>query len=388
MTSERSFTGKRVHVAGSIGPKTLGDFAAYAHEIVRRVVRGILEAGGGIVAGAGKEPRLQDGAAQVFDWTVLEVIAECIRIGTCAERVAKDCPVIIVVSQKGESEIPKSRKSLWAELLGSGKVDVKTIMPGARSATMIRSLQADYGDVLVILGGGTGVEHLAEEYRKACKPVIPLDLSLGASREDGMGGSERLARESRANPMAFIRLQKEKAGREGAMLARIATAGERTEVSTVAQGILDIIMNLAKPTVFYVRLLNDEHEAYERVERFFRNVVDPLIMELGLTRVDLGKDELESGFINTEIFRRLHHSTVVVADVTGARPSCFIELGYALGRPLRVICTAEKGTRLPFDQSAIPCYFWRDDEADEQRKEDLQVFWQQYINRAPIGESA
>jgi len=131
-------------------------------------------------------------------------------------------------------------------------------------------------------------------------------------------------------------------------------------------------------------LLNRDHEAYERVERFFRTVVDPILEELGLTRVDLGKDEVESGFINTEIFRRLHHSTVAVVDVTGARPNCFIELGYALGRPLRVICTAENGTRLPFDQSAIPCHFWKDDEPDEARKEGLRAFWSQYIGRAPL----
>lgn len=384
MRSGRPLTGKRVHVAGSISSRTSNDVAAYAHDLVRRVVRGVVERGGGIVVGAGKEPKLEGGSAQVFDWTALEVIAESVREGTCPGPVGKDCPVVVVVSEKGEGEIPGSRKGLWAELLGSGMVEVRRIMPAARSATMIRNLQVGCGDALFILGGGTGVEHLAEEYKKACKPVIPLDLPLGASREDGTGGSERLARESRRNPMGFIQLQREEAGREGAKLARIATDGGRAEASIVAEGVLDIIVNLAPPTVFYVRLLNDEHDAYERVERFFRNVVDPVIAELGLTRVDLGKDEMESGFINTEIFRRLHHSTVAVVDVTAERPNCFIELGYALGRPLRVICTAEKGTKLPFDQSAIPCHFWRDDEPDGQRKGGLRAFWEQYIDRAPL----
>ena len=384
MQSEQPLSGKRVHIAGSLSSRTSRDLAAYAHDLVRRVVRGVIEAGGGIVVGAGKEPKLEDGPAQLFDWTVLEVIAESIREGVCTGPVGNQCPVVVVVSEKGESEIPESRKGLWAELLASGKVEVRRIMPGARSATMIRNLQVGYGDALLILGGGTGVEHLAEEYKKACKPVIPLDLPLGASREDGTGGSERLARESRANPMAFIRLQKNEAGREGAKLARIATDGGRTEISVVAEGVLDIIVNLAPPTVFYIRLLNDEHEAYERVERFFRNVVDPVVAELGLIRIDLGKDEMESGFINAEIFRRLHHSTVAVVDVTRERPNCFIELGYALGRPLQVICTAERGTRLPFDQSAVPCHFWKDDEPDEQRKEGLRAFWERYINRAPL----
>ena len=35
-------------------------------------------------------------------------------------------------------------------------------------------------------------------------------------------------------------------------------------------------------------------------------------------------------FINVGIFENLHFSSVAVVDVTGERPNCFIELGYAL----------------------------------------------------------
>ena len=381
----KSLNGKRVHIAGSISPMTSDLIASYAHEVVRRVVKRVLQAGGGIVVGAGKEPMLASGTAQVFDWTVLEAIMQAITDRICAESKDKYCPIVVVVSEKGESEIPDSRKQLWSKLLASGKVEARSILAGARSATMIRQKQINYGDILFILGGGTGVEHLSEEYQKAYKPVIPLDLPLGASREDGTGGSERIARESRSNPTAYICLKKEEAGREGAKFASIATNAGKAEVSVVVDGILDIILNLAMPNVFYVRLLNQEHEAYGRVERFFRNVVDPLIEELGFKSIDLGKDKIESGFINTEIFKQLHHCTVAIVDVTGERSNCFIELGYALGLPLRVICTAENNTKLPFDQSAIPCYFWHNDKPDEQKKKELEAFWRQNIDRAPIG---
>ncbi len=60
------------------------------------------------------------------------------------------------------------------------------------------------------------------------------------------------------------------------------------------------------------------------------------------------------------------------------------ELGYALGRPLQVICTAENDTRLPFNQREIPCHFWRDCEPDDARREGLRTFWSQYIDRDPL----
>ena len=46
--------------------------------------------------------------------------------------------------------------------------------------------------MLIGLSGGEGVEHLAVEYSSKGKPVIPIDLQLGASERDGSGGASRL----------------------------------------------------------------------------------------------------------------------------------------------------------------------------------------------------
>lgn len=111
--------------------------------------------------------------------------------------------------------------------------------------------------------------------------------------------------------------------------------------------------------------------------------MDPVVAQAGFERIEMGTDAAEHGFMNVAIFEDVHFASAVVVDVTGHRPNCFIELGYAL-RGTRVIVTAEEGTSLPFDQSAIPCHFWREDEIDDQRREALIDFWQKNIDRPAL----
>ena len=61
--------------------------------------------------------------------------------------------------------------------------------------------------------------------------------------------------------------------------------------------------------------------------------------EIGLSVVDLGHDRQERAWMNAEIFEQLHHAELAFVDLTGSRPNCYIELGYALGRGHRVIIT-------------------------------------------------
>ena len=135
----------------------------------------------------------------------METVAKAL-IAPTAARGARPA-VVVVLSEKAESEIPAERQRLWRNLLKSGYLRVDYIQPGARSGAMIRERQAQFGDLLVCIGGGTGVEHLADAYLLRRKPVIPLDLPIGASREDGTGGAQRLNREALTNPSDFFRLQ-------------------------------------------------------------------------------------------------------------------------------------------------------------------------------------
>lgn len=380
--------GRRVHISGSASFETEVRLTQYAHDLVSRVVRGILIDGGGLVLGAGKEPRPDSSTGNapsvVFDWTALETAAECLRNEESAWPKSYGPPIVVVTSGKSEMEIPEERRPLWDWLLQSGHMRVDSILAGARSGTMLRERQAQHGDILITLGGGTGVEHLADLYMSRRRPVIPMDIPLGASRDDGTGGSERLAQKSREHPERFIKLQKSFAGNENARLAIIATRGGTVEVDTVAANLNELLRMLAPPYVFYTRLLNHKHEKFNLVEAFFRDVVDPVVKEFGYDPVDMEVDDTGHPFINVAVFDYLHYASVVITDVTGERPNCYIELGYALGHATRVIVTAVDGTKLPFDQDAIPCHFWDSSLPVEKRREAFTDFWRRNVDRPPL----
>lgn len=380
--------GRRVHISGSASKKADSRIVSYAHELVSTLVERVLQGGGGLVVGAGKEPTLDPtipgSPSLLFDWTALESAFNCIRTGSCAWGTSLEPPLVVVTSEKAESEIPEDRRPLWRELLNSNRVRLEFIRVGARSGAMLRERQAQYGDILLTLGGGTGVEHLADLYLARRRPVVPLDLPLGASRDDGTGGSERLAREALAGPDKFFTLQAPFAASANALFYRPATRGANEDVREVVKGIINLFQALTRPTAFYTRLVNRAHTAFPRVEAFFRDVVDPIVSAAGFDRVEIGTNVTIYPYINVSIFVELHYANVAIVDITGERPNCFIELGYALGRGLRVLMTAEEGTNLPFDQQAMPCHFWSAGGTVAERQAALEDFWHKNVNRPPL----
>lgn len=383
--------GRRVQIAGSASTKTDLALIGYAHELVRNLVKNIMTAGGGIVVGIGREPR-PDGAAPeapslLFDWTALETAAECLNLGFPAWPAESGLPIVVASSEKAVTEIPDGRRPLYEQLLASGLFHVESIMAGSRAAAFLRQRQAIFGDALVVLGGGTGVEHSADLYLSRRKPVVPFDLALGASRDDGTGGAMRLAKEARAEPTRFFSFSPPHANTEGAALAQIATRNGAATASDIAARTVNLLTKIARPAAFYVRLLNPDHPKFTIVESFFRDVVDPVVEEAAMRRLEMGADKNEYAFMNVAIFESVHFSSVAIVDVTGERPNCYIELGYAL-RGGRVLVTAEDGTKLPFDQEMIPCHFWKPGDTIAEKKKALIDFWEKNINRPPIVKTA
>ena len=128
-----------------------------------------------------------------------------------------------------------------------------------------------------------------------------------------------------------------------------------------------------------MRMLNEKLPEYTSVERFFRSSVDSLVVELGYQPLQMGLGKNEFAWMNQAIFDSLHHSSVVLVDLTGVRPNCFMELGYALGNKQRVIVTARDDTDVSFDAFALEAFQWNETEDPKAQLDRFRVHWERNI---------
>lgn len=347
----------RLHVAGSASSAADVGLLNLAHGFIEQVVRRHASHGGSFVLGIGGEPEHDEGApAIIFDWTAIEAAYMVLQSGKASAQTARGPLIVAGASQRGLGQVPDGRRPLFDALVQANALDVRVLPDGWRSGALIRMEQANAGDVLMTLGGGAGVEHLANLYAQSGRSVLPLDFQIGASREDDVVGGAGLAARALARPGNFLRLPNDvpAAGR----LAGLSTRGDTPKAGVLADRVLRLLGELEPPRCFYVRLLDSSLQAFEEVERFFREVVDPVVASLGFSSMEMGRDEPEYAWMNEEIFARLYFSSLVVVDLTELRPNCLAELGYALGRAQRVIVTARDDTKPPFDLDKIPWFFW------------------------------
>jgi hypothetical protein len=349
--------GLRVHITGSAAAESDDALIAAAHSFVRTLAAETIAYGGGLVLGAGGEPRNETGQPCIFDWTALEVIADAPDPAPGWPQLRPE-RFVVVVSQRGLDKIPANRAEIWERCCRRSDFQLVVAPPGWRMAGIIREHQVLRGDILLVLGGGAGAEHLAELYSDEGKPVVPVRAELGAYCHDGNGGSRFLHARAISDPDDFFRLR----DGVGSATARISNLRLRTDADTgaMARQAAKLLADLRPRPAFYVRLLDANHADYPAVERFFRDVVDTVVVERGFTPYEMGRESPQAAFINVEIFEAIHRAGLVIVDLTGVRPNCTMELGYALARRRRVVISARKETKLPFDEDKLPTYIWED----------------------------
>nr|WP_294863786.1 hypothetical protein [uncultured Pseudogulbenkiania sp.] len=373
--------GRRIHISGSVidnGAVAPTDDVNAARELVAGLVKELIKRGANFVIPVDAEPvRAFDGLPVCFDWLVWETIQESLAMRPAG---AQGPLVVAVQHHKTEDQIPDIYVELWDRLRASPLVKIENAAHWNMASKRMEA-QARFGDILVALGGAEGVLYLANLYHDAGKPVIPLNLPLCPETT----GARRLYSFGLTSHQSRRLFQIDDDGDSHDWINRIRFP-QRQSVSERISVLVELLESLARPKAFAVCLLNPDLPDYSDVQNFFDTVVQPVVEgELGYHLVVIdGRQAYEHARIDQEIFAKLHRSSVVFADITGARPNCFLELGYALGRGLPTMVMVREGANLPFDITTFAGLHWKTTGTAEERRRVFREHWQAIRNRPPI----
>jgi len=380
---KRNLNDISIGISGSCSVTTDLQIINFSHSVIRRITKELLRKGVKIVTNVGKNPKVdetnKDSPSIIYDWDVIDEIYNYAKDLSFSDETKNSAKII--ATTKSLKKIPTNKISMWEDLVSKGVVSVITIPFGWNSGAVRRQKMESFSDALLAVGGGEGVEHLAGLFSLNGKPILPLNISVGSSCEDGKGGAIYLAKEFISKPKKFIPKISDEMISKYTLLDYEKWIDRPDEY---AKRIVDFLITVVVPQVFFVRLLNEKIEESKIVNQFFENVVIPFTKELNLSFKDMEISETEEGFLNVEIIKQIHKSKIVIVDLTGLRSNCFFYMVYAFGLNKKVIVTAKKETKLPFDTSSIPCFFWGVDKAPDKLKEEFQDFWIKNINRGPL----
>ncbi len=373
--------GRRIHIAGSIVEDVAvatGDDVQRARELVAALVKELVQRGANFVVPVDAEPkRKADGLPICFDWLIWQTILDNLT------RRPADAPgplAIAVQHHKSEDQIPTEFVDLWDDLRGSSLVQIENAAHWNMNSKRMEA-QARFGDILTPLGGTEGVLFLANLYHDAGKPIVPLNLPLCPEST----GARRLYNFGLTSHQTRRLFQIVDDGDAHHWLNRIRFPSRQATAERVSD-LVEVLESLERPRAFAVRLLNPDLPEYADVQDFFDIVVQPVVeAELGYRLVVIdGRQAYQHARIDEEIFAKLYRSNVVLADVTGARPNCFLELGYALGRGLPTMVMAREGGNLPFDIATLSGLHWSTKGSVEDRRRAFREHWKAIRNRPPL----
>ena len=94
------------------------------------------------------------------------------------------------------------------------------------------------------------------------------------------------------------------------------------------------------------------------LDSMYKLAVKPTAEKFGLTTLRI--DELfNSGSINEQLLKSIDRASLIFADLTGERPNCYFEAGYALALDKEIILSVRKGDNVHFDLQDRRMIMWQ-----------------------------
>jgi nucleoside 2-deoxyribosyltransferase len=199
------------------------------------------------------------------------------------------------------------------------QLDIATLLKGMRAALRLRRYRAWDSEVLHDEGVVLGVRRASQSDDEACPP------------ED----ADRIFSQHAARLMDILNLILS----GGTAVGAISSTQDRTATTRLKQN-----------TAFIMMWIDKSQTELEDVATMIKETFRGFGIEA--TRAD---DIEHEGVITDRILAEIRTAEFLIADLTGARPSVYYEVGYAHALGRRVILYRKKGTGLHFDLAGYNC---------------------------------
>lgn len=194
--------GKFVMISGSASPSCPSDKLDIAFRFVKGFTGEVLRRGGGLVVLAGDEESTKDEREMphVFDWLVLREVEKYAETTT---ENSRPYARVVMSDEASESKIDDDNLRLLRNLEQWNVIELYPIRREVFTGGEYRRVMVERADAMTAIGGGKGTYSAGMEMIALGKPVLPLDLRLGSTADDG-DGALALHREMVSNPSRFL----------------------------------------------------------------------------------------------------------------------------------------------------------------------------------------
>ena len=146
------------------------------------------------------QTRGEDGKPRIFDWVIMRSIE---RYSETTVAPARTLVRVVVSDDAWQRKMDERNRQTFANLQQRGVLEVERIRRELYTGGEYRRSECELADCLVALGGGKGTYTVGNDMLDLDKPVLPLDLEIGAFSEDGEGALQ-LYHELLVDPMSYF----------------------------------------------------------------------------------------------------------------------------------------------------------------------------------------
>lgn len=119
------------------------------------------------------------------------------------------------------------------------------------------------------------------------------------------------------------------------------------------KSIIEKSFTISQDQVFVVMKFGDIE-----LDSAYEGVIEPLIIELGLTPIRVDKIQ-DAGKISDQILENIANSKIIISDLTGERPNCYYETGFAHALGKEMVLTIRNKEKIHFDLAGHRFIVWK-----------------------------